>query len=314
MKISLIVPVFGPKRVLQAFLEQLANSLSPEVSEIVIIDDCSPDSLESVVRQFADQMTTITVFFERHPENMGRAQARNTGIALASGELLFFLDVDNHPMQGAFSSVARHFLDRNIGCVRGNVRCENAQVQRSAYVRFFDSRYLGFRLKKSQTISFRYFATDAVCIRKNILDLVGGFDLRFKYYGCEDEELGVRIEKIGTNMLFAADAEFIDTDTPTLARESKRMSVYAEKSVPILLRIHPEHASKTLFSALEDHSTIIQRIIRKILLLILQPSLASILAGGLLKIDSLGYNIPRAFYFYVLAASYCRGVRMRPNS
>jgi len=311
--ISVIVPVFGSHHVLEGFLGAVSSALSSEVRELIIVDDGSPNSLEPVVDSFSDHFRSVRVSYVRHAANMGRAQARNTGIDIASEELLFFLDVDNHPEPGAFSSVAQYFRDPEVGCVRGNVRCERTKVQSSAYVRFFDSRYLGFRYRKPQEISFRYFATDAVCVRRMILDRVGGFDPRFKHYGCEDEELGIRIGKFGTKFMFAEDARFVDTDTPTLVREANRMRVYAEKSIPMLLRIHPEQVANSLFSAVEKRSTPSQKIFRKIFLVTLQPYLAHILMKGLLMIDSWGLRIPRPFYLYVVAASYCEGVKMRSS-
>ena len=59
--------------------------------ELIIVDDCSTDDTPEVIRSFGD--SRIRAF--RHAANMGVSAARNTGIHLACGEYIAFLDDDD---------------------------------------------------------------------------------------------------------------------------------------------------------------------------------------------------------------------------
>ena len=55
------------------------------------MDDCSTDDTPEVVQWFADSRIRAV----RHSDNMGQCAARNTGIRLARGEYIAFLDDDD---------------------------------------------------------------------------------------------------------------------------------------------------------------------------------------------------------------------------
>ncbi|MGM0456918.1 MAG: glycosyltransferase family 2 protein, partial [Cyanobacteriota bacterium] len=59
---------------------------------------------------------------------------------------------------------------------------------------------------KVTDFSAAYFATGNVAIPRHLLDKVGHFDTRFKQYGWEDLELGVRLKKIGVKLIKCPEA------------------------------------------------------------------------------------------------------------
>jgi len=64
-------------------------------SEIIVVDDASPDDTAKVVDQFDDQRVKLIV----HEANRRLPAARNTGIEASTGEMIAFLDADDffHP-------------------------------------------------------------------------------------------------------------------------------------------------------------------------------------------------------------------------
>jgi glycosyltransferase involved in cell wall biosynthesis len=89
--VSIIIPSYNAARYLPNALESCAEQTFTD-HEIIVVDDGSTDDTESVVARYP------AVHYIRR-ENGGISAARNTGIAVASGEYLQFLDADDrlHP-------------------------------------------------------------------------------------------------------------------------------------------------------------------------------------------------------------------------
>lgn len=86
--ISVIIPVYNGERYLSAAIESvLAQAWTP--LEIIVVDDGSTDQSVQVARHYQSQVQVIC------QANAGPGAARNRGVALASGELLAFLDADD---------------------------------------------------------------------------------------------------------------------------------------------------------------------------------------------------------------------------
>ena len=65
--------------------------------ELLVIDDCSPESLEEAL---APYRTDPRVRIIRNEKNLGAAQSRNQGVSLANGEYVAFLDSDDAWLPG----------------------------------------------------------------------------------------------------------------------------------------------------------------------------------------------------------------------
>ena len=215
MHLSVIVPVLGTSEKLNIFLKAvLLQHMKRSKFDLIIVDDGSSPSLVQTFNEFKKYFENGRATFIRHDENQGRAKARNSGISKAIGDVLLFVDVDNVPTPDAFELILEQFADGKLKAVRGSVRCTIDTVNKSAYTRFFDSRYLGARGVLSGPLSYRYFASDAVAISRLALEKVGYFDEQFRAYGCEDEELGCRVKAHEIPFYFASNAKFLDYDNP----------------------------------------------------------------------------------------------------
>ena len=89
--ISIIVPVYNVEK----YLERCLNSILKQSFtnwECILIDDGSKDKSSSICDFFADKDRRFKVI---HQKNQGVSQARNTGIDLATGEWIAFVDSDD---------------------------------------------------------------------------------------------------------------------------------------------------------------------------------------------------------------------------
>lgn len=90
--ISIIVPVYNTAAYLDQCLSSLVNQSCSDL-EIILIDDCSTDGSRQIVDHWANTDQRIRAIHS--PENRGVCCARNTGMAMAKGEYLTFVDSDD---------------------------------------------------------------------------------------------------------------------------------------------------------------------------------------------------------------------------
>lgn len=90
-KISVVVPVYRVEPYLNACVSSIVGQ-TYENLEIILVDDGSPDSCPAMCDDWAKRDPRIRVI---HQTNGGLSEARNTGIAVASGDYLLFVDSDD---------------------------------------------------------------------------------------------------------------------------------------------------------------------------------------------------------------------------
>lgn len=90
--ISVIVPVYKVEPYLPACVESVfAQSFSD--FELILVDDGSPDSCGAMCDAYAARDPRVRVI---HRENGGLSAARNTGIELAKGDYIAYVDSDDY--------------------------------------------------------------------------------------------------------------------------------------------------------------------------------------------------------------------------
>lgn len=90
--VSIIMPVFNSEK----YLSDAVNSIIAQTYnnwELMLIDDNSSDKSVHIAKQFEAIDSRIHVIFLN--SNSGAAVARNTGIAIATGKYIAFLDADD---------------------------------------------------------------------------------------------------------------------------------------------------------------------------------------------------------------------------
>ena len=86
--VSVVIPTFNRARYLPDALDSVARQ-GVEGIETIVVDDGSTDETEAVVAAYGS-----AVRYVRQPHH-GAAAARNTGVALATGRFISFLDSDD---------------------------------------------------------------------------------------------------------------------------------------------------------------------------------------------------------------------------
>ena len=103
--ISVVTPVYNGEKYIEACIQSVISQAFPEL-EHIIIDGGSTDRTVEIVRRYADQYPHIRWISEK---DRGQSHAMNKGIAMARGDILGILNVDDSYAPGAFMRVAELF-------------------------------------------------------------------------------------------------------------------------------------------------------------------------------------------------------------
>ncbi|XDZ65400.1 glycosyltransferase family 2 protein [Alphaproteobacteria bacterium LSUCC0684] len=90
IEISVIVPVYNRDKTISRCINSILDQSYP-VKEIIVVDDNSTDSTESVIKEFKIE----NLKYIKLKKNIGAQNARNVGIKAATGNWIGFLDSDD---------------------------------------------------------------------------------------------------------------------------------------------------------------------------------------------------------------------------
>ncbi|GAC1300536.1 MAG: glycosyltransferase family 2 protein [Vulcanimicrobiaceae bacterium] len=190
MKLSVVIATKDRAGFLAAALASLATQRNAPPFEAIVVDNGSRDGTAPLVRERArDGGFPLHYVYAGEPN---RGAARNAGVARATGDIVAFVDDDVVlPEHFLFAHAAAHARRRGAA-VTGPILNVPAPAARA---RPGIANYSG-----------AFFCTCNVSVARDALEAVGGFDERFKLYGWEDTELGLRLRRSGVRRAFAWDA------------------------------------------------------------------------------------------------------------
>lgn len=107
-KISVIVPVYNVEKYLDKCLNSLANQTYNNL-EIVIVNDCSPDNSEKIIKEYCKNYKNI--IYVKNEKNSGLAYSRNVGLDNATGDYIGFIDSDDYVQENYFELLYKSIVD-----------------------------------------------------------------------------------------------------------------------------------------------------------------------------------------------------------
>ena len=110
-KVSIIVPIYNVEKYLDRCMQSLMNQTLKDI-EIIMVDDESPDNCPKMCDEYARRDERVKVI---HKQNAGLGYARNSGLEIATGEYIAFVDSDDYVELSAYermyNSVNKHKAD-----------------------------------------------------------------------------------------------------------------------------------------------------------------------------------------------------------
>lgn len=125
VKLSIIVPIYGVEQYLRKCVDSLLAQ-AYEDYEIILVDDGSPDACPQICDSYAAAYKNIHVV---HRENGGLSAARNSGIEVAQGEYIMFVDSDDYIEQNVLKGLLAQMERDNLDVLRYRLQYVNPQYE-----------------------------------------------------------------------------------------------------------------------------------------------------------------------------------------
>lgn len=91
--ISIIIPIYNVEKYLRECLDSI-YSIRNIRKEVILVNDSSPDKCDLIIEEYKLKFSKETVVINR--ENGGLSAARNSGLKVARGEYISFIDSDDY--------------------------------------------------------------------------------------------------------------------------------------------------------------------------------------------------------------------------
>lgn len=121
--VSIIVPAYNEEEVIRSSLSSLLELRYPYY-EIVAVDDGSTDATYERMKEFEGNHYGVKVSVFRK-ENSGKADTLNYGIRRSNAPIVVCMDSDSRLTPETLRYAVRHFADKSVGAVAGNVKVAN---------------------------------------------------------------------------------------------------------------------------------------------------------------------------------------------
>lgn len=188
--VSIIVPAFNEEKVIQETVRSLVE-LTYWNKEIIIVDDGSNDNTYKLAKE-AGEGYNVKVLSK---VNGGKWSALNKGVQEAQGDIIVCIDADTRLDRDAIQFLVRHFSDKRVAAVAGNVKVGNrdkilTKLQALEYVTSINVQRRGEGYLNKITV----IPGPLGAFRKNVLKEVG---LYSPDTFAEDADLTLSILKAG---------------------------------------------------------------------------------------------------------------------
>ncbi len=208
--VSVVIPCFNAERTLARTLESVRNQ-SYRPIEIIAVDDVSRDGTLEVLRQ--QRMPELAVI--ARGQNGGPAAARNTGVAVARGAFLAFVDNDDewHPakLERQMPLIAGRPEMTMVGCRAEEMTLDGIRKPVNAG----RTPPVGREAWRTMLLS-SFYVPSGVVVRTDVMRRIGGCNERLRG-GEDDQDLFIRLALEG-------EVGFVDEVLVTLHKQPESFS------------------------------------------------------------------------------------------
>jgi glycosyltransferase involved in cell wall biosynthesis len=187
--VSVIIPAYNRAYCIETSIRSVLEQSYSNI-EVIVVDDCSKDNTEEVIRNISDDR----IVYEKNEQNLGAAGSRNKGAQLAKGKYLAFNDSDDlwSPNKLQLQMEELEKLDAQMVYCRFRRCHKNGETvtiipDESQEKECLEGDIYSLMLEKN------VISPTTVVIHKSLFDSLGGFNSKMK--ALEDYELFLKAAK-----------------------------------------------------------------------------------------------------------------------
>lgn len=111
--VSIIIPIYNIEDYLGECVDSVLSQSYVNL-EVILVDDGSTDRSASIVDKYAKQDSRVSVI---HKKNEGVSAARNTGLGIAKGKYVVFIDADDYITNDFIERVVKGTVDSGVSII-----------------------------------------------------------------------------------------------------------------------------------------------------------------------------------------------------
>lgn len=119
IEVSIIIPIYNVEKYLRQCLDTV-YSIKNIKKEIILVNDSSPDNSYKIIEEYQKKYEEETVVINR--KNGGLSAARNSGLEVAKGEYISFIDSDDYIDPLKFEEVFKKGKKLNLDIIIGRAK------------------------------------------------------------------------------------------------------------------------------------------------------------------------------------------------
>jgi len=181
-KISILTPSYNQGKYIEENILSVLNQNYPNF-EHIIIDGGSTDNTVEILKKYPH------LKWVSEPDE-GQSDALNKGLAMATGEIIGWINSDDYYEKNIFNEVAKEFEDENVQWVIGNIINKYELINK-------------YYKRKSPKVTYKtligpkcVMRQQGTFFRKELVLKAGGWNKDI--YMCMDWDLWIRMAKIST--------------------------------------------------------------------------------------------------------------------
>ncbi len=130
-KVSVIVPIYNVEQYLAKCLDSIINQTYKNL-EIICVNDCSPDNSEKILNEYSKKDDRIKIL--NREKNGGLSAARNSGLDIATGEYVYFIDSDDWIDDDYLEQMVKKIEDNNVDMILNTNIVKESETQSEHFV------------------------------------------------------------------------------------------------------------------------------------------------------------------------------------
>ncbi len=239
-KVSIIIPIYGQLAYTLHCLKSIAEHPPKVEYEVIVVNDCSPDSSKSILEHVKGIQLINNV------ENLGFIRSSNAGVKAAKGEYLYFLNNDTQVTPGWLDELLLTFQRfPGTGLAGSKLVYPDGTLQEAGGIIWQDGSAWNFGCNQDPKLPLYNYAREvdycsgaSIMVPKGLFNELGGFDEHYLPAYCEDSDLALKIRDRGLRVIYQPMSEVIhfegvsngtDTSTGVKAYQVQNMKKVYER-------------------------------------------------------------------------------------